>query len=221
MAKLVPNWEDTLARWAEGISETKTLADWKWRAVLTSDVEITKESPTLLHVRYLSVFTRIDKLGYLARADYQDKRRAWLGIVADALQKGLPIPEDDFDELALMLKQIADGMSPEKALGLDSDKRKQRSSNRLGKLHQIAHSVFYYSRNGHPLTEHSSAADASVSAIQKAADHFKVKARYAQEAWEIFGEVISRRFDEGLWNEPRPGIKKLTRKPRSKSVPRN
>lgn len=200
--------------------------DWKRRVVVTTNLEITKESPSTLHLYYASVSMRLEQPRHFMRAGFQDDRLEWLGVIADALQKGLPIPEADFEEIVGALKRISEGTPAAKALGLTEDKRRRRKID-LNKMHQIASSVYYYSKNGHPITDNSSSPDALDCAYAMAAKEWgldidnnrenrELGIRRARQAWEIFGESITQFFETGLWNEPPPSIEKLTSSLRKK-----
>lgn len=189
--------------------------EWNRRVVVTSNLEVTKESPSVLMLHYLSVHSRIRDSKHFMQAGFQDDRLEWLGIIADALQKGLPIPEADFEEVVNALKKISEGTPAAKAFGLTEDKRKRRKID-LEKMHQIARSVYYYSKNGYPLADSSKKDSAFVMAARdwgSGSDNEvrrEREARRARQAWEIFGESITQFYETGLWEEPFPSIEKLT-----------
>lgn len=194
--------------------------EWKRQAVATCNVEITGKSAPALRVGYVSVSSKLEDPRYLMGAGYQDQRREWLGVIADALQKGLPIPEDDFLDAVAMLKRVAEGEPPAKAFGLSNGRGRKKETERLNNLRRIAGAVFRYSKQGHPISiEPSSKLGTPESAYCMAAKCHNVKESRAREAWELFGESLSRFYAGGLWQEPWPSVKKLNSKKR-KTPPR-
>lgn len=194
--------------------------DWKRRVVVTGDIEITNASPPALLLAYAEVFQNIKTPRHLMRAGYQDARREWLGVIADALQRGLPIPECDFEEIVLMLKKIADGELPAVVFCLDDDARKKRKIN-LQALHEIANTVYAFYKQGYPLVEESKKVETAFMMTAKSLGfktetRLKKEARRARQGWEIFGVSITEFWETGIWEEPFPSIEKLTAKTRKK-----
>lgn len=186
---------------------------WKRRAVATCNVEISAESPSAVRVGYASVSKRLEAPRHLAAAGYQDQRREWIGIIADALGKGLPVPEADFLEIVAMLKRAAGGDDVAEAFGLKRSKGGKKDTERLNRLHGIAEVVFAFSKKGHPLSvESSKEVGAPDSAYIKADELLGIGVREAREAWVLFGESLRKFYGDGLWEEPLPTAKKLTRR---------
>lgn len=194
--------------------------EWKRRAVATCDVELTENSAPALRVGYMSVSSELEAPRYLMGAGYQDQRREWLGVIADALQKGLPIPQSDFLEIVAMLKNVADGEPPAKAFGLSNANGRKKETERLNQMHKIADTAFRYSKLGHPLCMNQSKKEnAPISAFRLAAADHEVKDSHVRDAWELFGESLTKFYAGGLWQEPLPSVKKLNSKKR-KTPPR-
>lgn len=190
------------------------------KAAVTCDIEITENSSPALRVGYVSVSSKLQSPRYLMGAGYLEQRCEWLGVIADALKKGDPIPTDDFLEVVAMLKRVADGESPATAFGLARSSGRQQDSERLEKMHEIADIVFRYSKAGHPIGEvRSKKPDAPVGAFRMAAAYFDVSDRQVKEAWSMFGESLSRFYAGGLWEEPWPSKERLTRR-KARTLPR-
>ena len=195
-------------------------AEWKRQATAACDIEITEKSAPAARVAYVSVASKLEAPRYLMGTGYQDQRREWLGVIADALEKGEPIPTADFLEVVAMLKKVADGELPAKAFGLINARGRKKETERLNQMHTIADTVFRYSKTGHALSvEPSSKPGTPESAYCMAAKCHGVKESHARDAWELFGESLSQFYAGGLWEEPFPSVKKLNRKKR-KTPPR-
>ncbi len=194
---------------------------WKRRVVVTRDIELTLTSPPELHIAYASMFLQLETPRHLMHAGFQDARREWLGVIADALHRGLPIPEKDFDELVEILKKIADAETPAKAFGLSDDKRKQRTID-LDGLNRIAWTVHYYSKQGFPLGTSNKKESAFMMAAKslgfKTETRLQKEARRAQEGWDLFGHGIMELCNGRAWEQALPPLKKITRKPRKKKI---
>lgn len=183
---------------------------WKRKAVRTLDVEITPESDPVLRAYYLKVNSDLDHPRHLMRAGYLNERRDWLGSIANALQKGWPIPEDDFNELIAALQAMASGEAPAKAMGLNPRKGRSKDSLLLEKQRKVAGDVYSFSKAGHPLSVEG--VTSKDSAFYRAAEANGVPERMAREAWAIFGETIREFWETGIWQENLPSVKKLTQK---------
>lgn len=183
---------------------------WKRKAVRTLDVEITLESDQLLRAYYLKVKNDLEHPRHLMRAGYLNERRDWLGGITNALQKGWPIPEDDFNELIAALQAIALGEAPAKALGLHPRKGRRKDPLLLEKQHKVANDVYSFFKAGHPLSVEG--VTNKDSAFSRAAEACGVPERMAREAWMIFGETIREFWETGIWEENLPSVKKLTQK---------
>ncbi len=188
---------------------------WKRQAVATCDIEITEECAPAVRDHYVSVASKLEVPRHLMRNGYQDQRREWLGVIADALKNGSPIPEVDFLEVVKMLKNVADGALPAEEFGLHSTRGRKKDTGRLNQMHKIADEVFRYSKCGHSLSvAPSSKIGTSNSAYDMAATKFNVKESHAREAWELFGESLTKFYADGLWQEPLPSATKLNMKKR-------
>lgn len=189
--------------------------EWKRQSVATCNVEITEKSTGALRGAYYSVAYKLKDPRYLMGAGYQDQRREWLGVITDALEKGLPIPEADFLEVVAMLKKVADGEPPAEAFGLKKAPGGTRNVERLNKMHCIADAVFRYNKQGHPISVEPSKKSGSLpTAYRMAAADYDVNDSHAREAWELFGESLLQFYAGGLWEEPMPSVKKLNSKKR-------
>lgn len=196
------------------MSEEKS-AEWKRQVTATCDIDLTEKSAPALCLAYFSVAGKLEAPRYLMGAGYQDQRREWLGVIADALQKGHPIPTADFLEVVGMLKKVADGKPPAKAFGLNIAPGRKKETERLNQMHRIADAVFRYHKHGHPISvEPSGKLGTPESAYCMAAKCHGVKESHAREAWELFGESLSKFYTGGLWQEPFPSEKKLNQKKR-------
>ncbi len=197
-----------------GMSDEKNTV-WKRQAVASCNIEITEKTTSAVRIGYLSVAGKLEVPRNLMGAGYHDQRREWLGVIADALEKGYPIPEADFLEVVAMLKKTADGEPPEKAFGLNNSRGRKKETERLNRLRKIAIEVYAFSKDGHPLSvEPSAKIGTKASAYSMAAQRCKVKERLARDAWDLYKDVLLDFYKGAMWQESLPSKDKLTNKKR-------